>query len=150
MFEDLDASDEYDAVIINVSMHECRDIDKVTQNVLRALKPGGHLFLDYLNPDHVLRNLVEMDERRVNGKRIVQQRRFDRHRQRVIKRIQIIEGEQTREFVESVRLYRSGQMRAFLEQSGFSDVTFYGDFAGKPFHSDSPRMILIGRKGRSH
>ncbi|MCH8850440.1 MAG: class I SAM-dependent methyltransferase, partial [Chloroflexi bacterium] len=35
--EELDHSDEYDAVIINVSMHECRDIDKVTQNVHRAL-----------------------------------------------------------------------------------------------------------------
>ena len=41
-FEDLDASDEYDVVLINVSMHECRDIERVTGNVHRALKPGGH------------------------------------------------------------------------------------------------------------
>ena len=54
MFEDLDASDEYDAIIINVSMHECRDIDKVTQNVLRALKPGGYFVIsDFPFPDSV-------------------------------------------------------------------------------------------------
>jgi ubiquinone/menaquinone biosynthesis C-methylase UbiE len=39
--EDLDAESEYDAVTINVSMHECRDIDAVTAAVHRALKPGG-------------------------------------------------------------------------------------------------------------
>jgi len=43
--EDLDESEAYDVVVINVSMHECRDIDKVTANVLKALKPGGHFVI---------------------------------------------------------------------------------------------------------
>lgn len=41
MLETLDAHDVYDVVLINISMHECRDIEKVTANVHRALKPGG-------------------------------------------------------------------------------------------------------------
>lgn len=45
--EDLDAEEEYDAITINVSMHECRDIEKVTAAVHRALKPGGY----FLNSD---------------------------------------------------------------------------------------------------
>ncbi len=45
--EDLDAEDEYDVITINVSMHECRDIDKVTAAVYHALKPGGY----FLNSD---------------------------------------------------------------------------------------------------
>ena len=50
--EDFDAQDEYDVVIINVSMHECRDIDKVTKNVHRALKPDGHFVIsDFPFPD---------------------------------------------------------------------------------------------------
>ena len=36
--EDLDTEDEYDVITINVSMHECRDIEKVTAAVYRALK----------------------------------------------------------------------------------------------------------------
>ena len=52
MFEELDHSDEYDMVYINVSMHECRDIDKVTANVQRALKPGGYFVIsDFPFPD---------------------------------------------------------------------------------------------------
>lgn len=41
MLEALDARDAYDVVLINISMHECRDIEKVTANVYQALKPGG-------------------------------------------------------------------------------------------------------------
>ena len=33
--------EQYDLVLINISMHECRDIQKVTRNVYQALKPGG-------------------------------------------------------------------------------------------------------------
>jgi ubiquinone/menaquinone biosynthesis C-methylase UbiE len=44
-FEDLNAGDDFDVVTINVSMHECRDIDKVTQNVHRALKPDGYFVI---------------------------------------------------------------------------------------------------------
>ena len=39
--EDYTADGEFDVVLINVSMHECRDIEQVTKNVLGALKPGG-------------------------------------------------------------------------------------------------------------
>lgn len=39
--EDFEAEDEYDVVTINVSLHECRDIDKATSNIRRALRPGG-------------------------------------------------------------------------------------------------------------
>jgi SAM-dependent methyltransferase len=39
--EDLDRHDEFDLVINNISMHECRDIDQVTARVRQALRPGG-------------------------------------------------------------------------------------------------------------
>lgn len=39
--EQLDAEDAFDLVVNNISMHECRDVDAVTGNVHRALRPGG-------------------------------------------------------------------------------------------------------------
>jgi ubiquinone/menaquinone biosynthesis C-methylase UbiE len=39
--EDLEFENEFDVVFINISMHESRDIDKVAQNVHRALKKDG-------------------------------------------------------------------------------------------------------------
>jgi SAM-dependent methyltransferase len=50
--EDIGDQDEYDLVLINISMHECRDIPKVTRNVYRALKPGGSFVIsDFPFPD---------------------------------------------------------------------------------------------------
>lgn len=43
--EDFVDEDGYDLVFINISMHECRDIDRVTENVKRSLKPGGHFLI---------------------------------------------------------------------------------------------------------
>jgi SAM-dependent methyltransferase len=45
--EDLDFEDAFDAITINVSMHECRDIEKVAAAIYKALKPGGF----FLNSD---------------------------------------------------------------------------------------------------
>jgi SAM-dependent methyltransferase len=39
--EDLGQENEYDVALINVSMHECRDIEQATASIHRALKPGG-------------------------------------------------------------------------------------------------------------
>lgn len=43
--EEFQAQDEYDLAFINISMHECRDIDRVTENVKRLLKTGGHFVI---------------------------------------------------------------------------------------------------------
>ena len=45
MLETLDIHRAYDVVTINISMHECRDLDKVTAHVYNALKPGGHFII---------------------------------------------------------------------------------------------------------
>jgi ubiquinone/menaquinone biosynthesis C-methylase UbiE len=43
--EDITAVEEYDAILINISMHECRDIEQVADRVLKALKPGGYFVI---------------------------------------------------------------------------------------------------------
>jgi SAM-dependent methyltransferase len=40
-FEGFTRDSEFDVAVISISMHECRDIEKVTANVHQALKPGG-------------------------------------------------------------------------------------------------------------
>jgi SAM-dependent methyltransferase len=50
--EQLDHHEEFDLVINNISMHECRDIDEVTTRVRRALRPGGWFVIsDFPFPD---------------------------------------------------------------------------------------------------
>jgi len=43
--EELDRRDEFDLVISNISMHECRDLALVTRNIKRALRQDGYLVI---------------------------------------------------------------------------------------------------------
>jgi SAM-dependent methyltransferase len=50
--EDMRLDEPATLVINNISMHECRDIDRVTQNVMAALEPGGWFVIsDFPFPD---------------------------------------------------------------------------------------------------
>jgi SAM-dependent methyltransferase len=50
--EGIDFDSEFDVVINNISMHECRDIEKVAAHTYRALKPGGVFVIsDFPFPD---------------------------------------------------------------------------------------------------
>lgn len=50
--EDLVVDQPVDVVVNNISMHECRDIDRVTANVRAALRPGGWFVIsDFPFPD---------------------------------------------------------------------------------------------------
>ena len=52
--EDFDKENEFDLITINISMHECRDIEKVTANVYKALKPGGFFVIsDFPFPENI-------------------------------------------------------------------------------------------------
>ncbi len=50
--EDLQVNEPAALMVNNISMHGCRDIDLVTQNVLDALEPGGWFVIsDFPFPD---------------------------------------------------------------------------------------------------
>ena len=44
-FEDWSPGQKFDMIFINISMHECRDMQKTTQNVYNALNPGGYFVI---------------------------------------------------------------------------------------------------------
>ena len=53
-FEGFTRDSEFDVAVISISMHECRDIEKVTANVHGALKPGGTFVIsDFPFPETV-------------------------------------------------------------------------------------------------
>ena len=50
--EELEVVDQYDVVVNNISMHECRDIEKATANIYRSLKQDGYFVIsDFLFPE---------------------------------------------------------------------------------------------------
>ena len=113
-----------------------------------ALKPGGWFLEDYVNKTYVIENLVPLDSRKSNGIEVIQERRYNRELERVEKKITLKENGQVREYFESVRLYTFEEMQAMLARAGLMLEQTFGEFDGRPFDRNSPRLILIGRRPR--
>ncbi|HGE69345.1 TPA: class I SAM-dependent methyltransferase [Candidatus Poribacteria bacterium] len=126
------------------------DTDEENQKVLsaisRSLKVGGKFLIDYLNPDYVVNNLVEKDEKTLSGLLIKQERWIDSLKCRVNKKITIIANGESSVFNESVRMYSLDEIKVMLGKSKLRLTDVYGDFDGAEYNVNSPRMILIGRK----
>jgi hypothetical protein len=51
-------------------------------------------------------------------------------------------------FNESVRLYSEEEIRAMLQNEGFTVASIVGNYQGEPFTpNDSPRMMIFSRNG---
>jgi SAM-dependent methyltransferase len=114
--------------------------ERAIRAMTTALRPGGWLVQDFLNPSHVRATLVEEDTARRNGAHIRQRRWIDGGR--VHKRIDVDDGETTRTFRESVRLFTRADLEAMHNRAGLSVKEVFGDYDGSPHSESSPRTIL--------
>ncbi len=110
-----------------------------------VLKSGGVFWLDYMNDVYVRRTL-EPFSRQSDGELVIEQRRRITDQGRVEKEIRII-GENTERCMnESVRLYSREEVEEMFGRCGLSIAGVWGDFQGQQQSSDSPRLIIMGRK----
>ncbi len=110
-----------------------------------VLKSGGVFWLDYMNETHVRRTLVPFS-RQSKGNLVIEQRRTITDQGRVEKEIRIT-GENTQRCLnESVKLYSREQVEEMFARCGLSIEGLWGDFQGHEQNSDSPRLIIMGRK----
>jgi len=124
---------------------------KVISGMARALRPGGWWWVDLPNPAYLEDNLVPQSERSVRspyGKaRVREKRRIVRGR--VEKKILIKDPAGTRQYLESVRLYRPEQFGSLVKKAGLVTDGILGDYDGSPLGRQSPRQIWYGRKLKS-
>lgn len=120
---------------------------KVIQSVASTLVPGGLFFLDFFNVQYTLSHLVRQDSSEKNGIRLVQRRKFNERTFRIEKKIVIHESDRSREYRESVRAYGGAEIGSLFADAGLTCIATYGDYDGTPFNQNSPRLIMIGRKG---
>lgn len=109
----------------------------------RLLRPGGVLWMDYLNAGLVARNLVPEDTLEREGLRALSRRALVGDR--IVKRMHLtrLASGETWEVMESVRLYRPDELREMARGAGLQLRTALGGYAGEPFGEDSPRWIGV-------
>jgi SAM-dependent methyltransferase len=110
------------------------------------LAEGGTFAFDFMNAAVVERNLRPLTRDEWRNKRITHRRRV--RNGRVEKTITVEEKGETREYLESVKLYRQSELDDALRSAGFGRVEWLGDYAGAPFReNESPRAIALCRRG---
>jgi hypothetical protein len=118
------------------------DSDAENQKVLSS---EGKFMIDYMNPDYVVDNLVEKDEKQISdGISVIQERWIENSR--VNKKITMTKNGETSFYNESVRMYSLQEIKDMLIQVGLRLSEIYGNFDDSVYNQNSPRMILIGEK----
>lgn len=122
---------------------EDKEHENVALRMAQALKPGGHLVMDFLNPLFVKESLVPFSQREVDGMKIEERRKIEG--EFVIKEIRIFENGEERKLWERVRLYTVDQMKEILHHAGFVVHNVYGDYDFSLYSTASKRMILYAQ-----
>jgi SAM-dependent methyltransferase len=118
----------------------------ILEGMQRALRNDGWFLIDYINRELVLENLVAADSKSVNGKEIHQKRNYDEQTGRLNKTIKIVDGNDEREFLESLRLYTIEEIRQMATEAALEIKSVHGALDGRAFSQTAPRAILVGRK----
>ncbi len=116
-----------------------------------ALKPGGRLFIDYLNPAFVEATLVPFSRRDSQGYAINETRWIDSDKGRVNKTTEVLrKSAVVARMGESVRLYSLEELGALLRRAGLEIDAAYGDYDAAGVAEDRPRIILVARRKEGH
>ena len=117
--------------------------------ILRAgkcLKHNGYFVLDFFNADVLCNEVVAHDEKILPSGERVEQFREIRHG-RIEKKIIIHSDAGSKEFDESVRLFRLLDFVRMFAKAGLMVKEKFGDYFGAPFEvGSSPRLFLVAKK----
>jgi len=117
----------------------------VFNSVYESLKPGGYFLIDYLNPDKVINDLVESEEKVVDGVRFSISRRIEHGF--IVKDILFHADGQAHFFQERVQVLRREHFEYYFEKVGLILGSVFGDYNLNPFDFDkSDRMIFVVKK----
>ncbi len=109
----------------------------------RMVRPGGQIWIDFLNPDAVRDNLVPSDEGSIPEWSYKIRRWIED--EAVRKEIHLIQDATGDEqiFTEYVRLLDLDWFKAVSSKYGLKLQTVYGDYQGEVYHTEtSPRMVM--------
>ncbi|MFN8699608.1 MAG: class I SAM-dependent methyltransferase [Flavobacteriales bacterium] len=115
---------------------------QVLQRIASHLKPEGLFVLDFMNTYWVSRTLVasEIIERQAIRFEIARSIE-DRH---VVKRIQVMDGTKSIQYLERVQMLTPENLAAMLTEAGLKVVRIFGNYQLDTFDPDlSQRIILV-------
>jgi SAM-dependent methyltransferase len=121
---------------------------RVLAEIARVLRRGGTAVLDSMNPTRVREDLVAHSTRSGPDFELEEHRRLEDRGRRVVKQVELrLATGEARRWREDVRLYEAAELDAMLFTAGLLVQTAWGDFDGSDAGPQSPRRIVLARRG---
>lgn len=124
---------------------DLKENEKVFQSMHQGLKDDGLILIDFMNTEKVIHNLVERENKFIDGYNFYIRRKVENGK--IIKHIQIEKDENMWMYKEEVQVLMQHHFHKFLNNTGFSLIKEYGDYRLNNFHAKtSDRYILLAKK----
>lgn len=117
---------------------------QVVREMARVLEDGAPFLFDYLNVHRELEQLVQRETRTTPLGEVLIERWYDSSDRSINKRMTI--GQ--KRYLERVRGYDLDEISSMFSACNLVIRSAFGDFDGSTFERTSPRLILVGSKGR--
>jgi SAM-dependent methyltransferase len=119
--------------------------EKVFQSMHAGLKDDGYILVDFMNTEKVIHNLVPRETKEIDGYHFYIRREVIDGK--IVKHIQAEREEKLWMFREEVQTLMQHHFHTFLNNTGFTLVNEFGDYALNPFHPKlSDRYIFLAKK----
>lgn len=125
---------------------------EVLMRVARALKPGGRFLVDITNKYKVIENFVRSGGQHRTWYKageyvVLEEMVFDIEKEEIISKRIFVKGDRvvaSRAF--TLKVYSYSELKTMLERAGLKPVKVFGDYEGKPFKINSPRLIIVAER----
>ncbi|MDA0999296.1 MAG: methyltransferase domain-containing protein [bacterium] len=119
------------------------------QEAYRILRPGGGIYIDVRNPEHLRSHIPPEEEITIEGYRIIESSHINDSSGEV--RYEIFRevhppGRPPKKYMYSLRLFEPETLKSLLEEAGFANINLYGHYNGVPVSPTRPRLIATGKK----
>lgn len=116
---------------------------RMCNSIARMLLPGGRLLIDFMNAKKVIRNLVESEEKTLDGLHFAIKRNYDgKH---IFKQIQVNNNGHVGQYMERVQALFLSDFLALLE-TNFEIIGTFGSYDLTSFDEEtSDRLILLAQ-----
>lgn len=123
------------------------DHDRVLDNIVDALEPGGVLVLDLLGLETLCRTLqpVHLTEN-ADGSLLIERPVLVDHNTRLENEWILVRGECADRAMFSHRVWSAGEIARLVESAGLELEAIDGDLEGTPYDFESERMYVFARK----
>jgi SAM-dependent methyltransferase len=123
------------------------DDHRVLRNIFTSLKLGGVCVIDVFGKERLAKGFAATTStRNADGSLLIQTHEIFDDWTRIRNEWILLKGSRARRFKFHHTIYSGHELKDLLRQAGFAEVKLYGDFDGRPYGLDAPRLVAVACK----